>query len=77
VKNSENGPTGLENPPWLDEELKKLRDAFPATAIELHYPASASSEPSEYMNVDEMPPKINKTFRQSLEEKSRWKLGNQ
>jgi hypothetical protein len=60
--------TGIENPPYLDEELEQLRVAVPNTKIELFYPASTKSGTSEYVNVDDMPEGIGKTFRQLLED---------
>jgi hypothetical protein len=60
--------TRLDDFLWLDEELAQLRAAVPDTKIELFYPASTKSGPREYMNVDDMPKKINKTFRELLEQ---------
>jgi hypothetical protein len=60
--------TSIDNPPWLDEELAQLRAAAPDTKIELFYPASTMNGTREYMNVDDMPRMINKTFRELLEQ---------
>jgi len=62
--------TGIDNFPFLDEELEQLRAAVQGTKIEMFYPACTLSGTTEYVNVDEMPGKVGLTFRQLLEQKS-------
>jgi hypothetical protein len=59
--------TGIEYPPYLDEELALLRAALPATKIELYYPAHTLTGTNEFVNVDEMPERTGMTFSQLLE----------
>ncbi|MGB2602487.1 MAG: hypothetical protein WBC78_02750 [Candidatus Sulfotelmatobacter sp.] len=61
--------TDPNNFPYLDEEIGLLRAAVPTTKVELFDPEITKSGSWEYMNVDDMPKKINMRFRQLLESK--------